>query len=386
MHEWIPTSEGQSLAQLVTAQEALGNTVLQQDADNSRVLVDTPSGGSGLANALVYKGATDCSTNPNYPAADAGHLYIVSVAGKIGGASGISVEAGDSFICKTDGTAAGTQAQRGASWNVVQGNTVGALLAANNLSDVASAATARTNLVLGSVDNTSDASKPVSTAQQTALDLKVPTSYLDTDTALTANSDLKVATQKATKAYVDANGGGVTNGAGANVVPKSDGTNLVASRVTDDGEYIKAISREVVIGDEENNGTQIYLDDELRTAQLIGRAGYVGDGLFVSLVEWDGVTGITKVGDAFNNGNGTLATVNDTAQTISLTAANGININSVAKLAPLAFAALPASPAEGMMAWVNDSNTAVWGATVAAGGTDKVLVVYNGTNWTVAGK
>lgn len=213
MHEWILTSEGQTLAQLVTAQEALGNTVLQQDADNSRVLVETVSGGSGLANALVYKGATDCSGNPNYPAADAGHLYIVSVAGKIGGASGISVEAGDSFICKTDGTAAGTQAQRGASWNVVQGNTVGALLAANNLSDVASAATARTNLVLGSVDNTSDASKPVSTAQQTALDLKVPTSYLDTDIALTANSDLKVATQKATKAYVDANagGGGVTS-------------------------------------------------------------------------------------------------------------------------------------------------------------------------------
>ncbi len=38
---------------------------------------------------------------------------------------------------------------------------------------------------------------------QTALDAKVPTSYLDTDVALTANSDVKVATQKATKAYAD---------------------------------------------------------------------------------------------------------------------------------------------------------------------------------------
>lgn len=36
----------------------------------------------------------------------------------------------------------------------------------------------------------------------------IPRSYLDPDTSLTANSDLKVATQKAVKAYVDAGGSG----------------------------------------------------------------------------------------------------------------------------------------------------------------------------------
>jgi hypothetical protein len=35
---------------------------------------------------------------------------------------------------------------------------------------------------------------------------KIETSYLDTDTSLTANSDVKIATQKAVRAYVDAGG------------------------------------------------------------------------------------------------------------------------------------------------------------------------------------
>ena len=57
---------------------------------------------------------------------------------------------------------------------------------------------------LGNVDNTSDVNKPVSTAQQTALDAKLDDSQLDTDVTLAANSDAKIATQKATKSYVDA--------------------------------------------------------------------------------------------------------------------------------------------------------------------------------------
>lgn len=56
------------------------------------------------------------------------------------------------------------------------------------------------------------------------------------------------------------------------------------------------------------------------------------------------------------------------------------------RLTPVAFEALPASPLEGMQAWVNDSNTATWGATVAGGGANKILAVYNGANWTCAGK
>ena len=84
----------------------------------------------GNANALIYKGVIDCSTNPNYPSANAGELYVVSVAGKIGGASGSDVEVGDMLICNTDSTASGNQATVGAYWNAIQKNIEGYVLGA----------------------------------------------------------------------------------------------------------------------------------------------------------------------------------------------------------------------------------------------------------------
>jgi len=107
-----------------------------------------------IANAvtglLEFKGSTDASANPNYPAALKGDSYVVSVAGKIGGASGVVVEAGDTFFATAD-NAGGTQAAVGTSWTVLQHNLAGALLAANNLSDLASSSSARTNLGLGTL-------------------------------------------------------------------------------------------------------------------------------------------------------------------------------------------------------------------------------------------
>lgn len=80
------------------------------------------------ANATVYKGVIDCSTNPNYPAADAGWMYVISVAGKIGGASGVTVEPGDMALCIADATPAGNQATVGAVWDVIQVNVAGAVI------------------------------------------------------------------------------------------------------------------------------------------------------------------------------------------------------------------------------------------------------------------
>ena len=80
------------------------------------------------ADAMVFKGVIDCSANPNYPAADRGWTYRVSVAGKIGGASGTNVEAGDILLCLTDSTASGDQATVGANWSVIQANLDGAVI------------------------------------------------------------------------------------------------------------------------------------------------------------------------------------------------------------------------------------------------------------------
>lgn len=85
------------------------------------------------ADAMIFKGVIDCSANPNYPAADRGHTYRVSVAGKIGGASGVNVENGDLLMCMTDGSASGTQAAVGANWAIAQTNIDGALVSGGPL-------------------------------------------------------------------------------------------------------------------------------------------------------------------------------------------------------------------------------------------------------------
>jgi hypothetical protein len=102
---------------------------------SSQLAVKTYIDASFAANdAMLYKGATDCSANPNYPAGNAGETYRVSVAGKIGGASGVDVEAGDFFICNTDDASSGNQATVGTSWNVIQTNLSGAVLNTRTIS------------------------------------------------------------------------------------------------------------------------------------------------------------------------------------------------------------------------------------------------------------
>ena len=130
---------------------------LDSDADgtlaaNSDLRIPTQKAVKTYVDAIVtglwdIKGSTDCSSNPNYPAASKGDAYVVTVAGKIGGASGTSVDIGDVYVALAD-NAGGTEAAVGTSWFHLEHNLSGVLQAANNLSDILNPTTARSNLGL----------------------------------------------------------------------------------------------------------------------------------------------------------------------------------------------------------------------------------------------
>lgn len=171
---------------------SLGNAGTLVSLDNTGKLASSllPGGTGGM----TFKGTIDCSGSPNYPAAVSGDTYVVSVAGKIGGSAGVVVEAGDLVLCTVDNVG-GTQAAVGTSWDVLNYNIVGPLLSANNLSDVASAGTSRTNLGLGSLATQngtfSGTSSGVNTGDQDLTGLLVKSANLsDLINASTARGNL----------------------------------------------------------------------------------------------------------------------------------------------------------------------------------------------------
>jgi hypothetical protein len=118
LEDWFP---------IISAVTVVSGTPSDDVVPTEKAVKDYVDGLLGASNALVFKAVLDCSGNPNYPAADCGHVYVVSVAGKVGGAAGASVEAGDTLTCTHDGSAAGTQAAVGAYWVIVQANIDGAV-------------------------------------------------------------------------------------------------------------------------------------------------------------------------------------------------------------------------------------------------------------------
>lgn len=118
---------GNSLTNLILSMFAAGvidtDTALTANSDTriptqKAVKAFIASQVSGVAKPM---GGIDCSTNPNYPAANVGEFYRITVAGLIGGASGLNVEIGDEIHCFVT-SATGSQATVGANWTVVQAN------------------------------------------------------------------------------------------------------------------------------------------------------------------------------------------------------------------------------------------------------------------------
>ncbi len=106
-------------------------TTTQSPSDNSTKIATTAYADSAVSTALTsvfkFKGVIDASGNPNYPAAAIGDTYRISVAGKIGGASGIDVTINDTVYCFI-ANGGGTQAAVGADFVIIHEDETGEVI------------------------------------------------------------------------------------------------------------------------------------------------------------------------------------------------------------------------------------------------------------------
>ena len=153
-----------------------------------------------------------------------------------------------------------------------------------------------------------------------------------------------------------AGGGGITNAAGLNVIPVSDGTNLVASQISDDGNEVTmnalAFGDFVISKADENNiGTGFILvdgpsgvrDRGIAIAEggfkIYANTGVDGSGTFEPFLNLSGNGPAILEADSTSyselRGGGAVVHSDGPSQTISLTAANGVFINGVKKYVAL---------------------------------------------------
>ena len=143
---------------------ALGVAPLGSDAK-----IDTAYLPASVVGQVEYKGTWNASAGTAPSATpEKGWYYIVTVAGSTS-LSGI-----------TDWNVGDWAIYSGTAWNKV--DNTDAVSSVAGLTGVISGASLKTALSLGNVDNTADTSKPVSTAQQAAIDAKVIDSIADGDT------------------------------------------------------------------------------------------------------------------------------------------------------------------------------------------------------------
>ncbi len=167
------------------------------------VTVPTPSSNSDAAT----KAYVDATVSSGTPDADASTKGKIQLAGDLGGTADAPTVPG-------------------------LANKVSTTVTVNGHALSSNIAVTKADVGLANVTNTSDANKPVSVLQQAALDAKVDDNQLDPDNTLAADSDMLVATQKATKAYVDTGLAGVQPSLGftpENIANKDTDATLAAN-------------------------------------------------------------------------------------------------------------------------------------------------------------
>lgn len=98
----------------------------------------------------------------------------------------------------------------------------------------------------------------------------IPKTYLDNDTALAANSDLKVPTQKAVKAYADTKQSALTKATGAEVTTGTDDAKYTTPKAIKDAGIVAVTLPVKASGAEIITGTD---DAKFATAKALADAG-----------------------------------------------------------------------------------------------------------------
>ena len=121
---------------------------------------------TAVSSGVTYKGALDANTptpDLNVITSETGDMYTVTVAGTITFTTGtLILDVGDVVIAEADGVLNNAN-----QWTVVEHNLEGALLSANNLSDVASAATAFSNIKQAATESATGVAEIATTAEVT---------------------------------------------------------------------------------------------------------------------------------------------------------------------------------------------------------------------------
>ena len=180
------TTQAATAAALKSAYDTL-NTALTTHKDNTEVHL-TEVDRSILTKANKFKGyyETETALKQAHPTGEAGDYAIVNTTDTV-------------WIWDED-------KEGGAGWKDGAGK--GSVISVNNMTG--EVVLTKSNLGLGNVDNTSDADKPISTAQQAALNAKVNKSG-DTMTGVLKITNNTASTSAATGALVVTGGVGISN-------------------------------------------------------------------------------------------------------------------------------------------------------------------------------
>lgn len=225
----------------------------------------------------------------------------------------------------------------------------------------ANVAAQKTLLSLQNVDNTSDANKPVSTAQATADSLRVP--YTGATGAVNIGSNALTAAGallQSGDAYVGNFRVNVFNAAMSQwatlgVKGIYGGPTNVVFVDAADGNWSAL-----------NHTFTAYVPIAMASIKLAGPSGTTAD---VAVTR--GASGVAEVN------NGTLGTLRDLS-------CRAITASALVCAGTYTVGTLPSAVANAYkFATVSDSSVTTFGSTVAAGGSSKVMVFSNGTNWTV---